>query len=457
MTGYGANGCNVWDGFNWTFQATASWRKPGFEQTDRDPVVCVSINDANAYIAWYSRTMGKSYRLPSESEWEYAARAGTTTSRYWGDDIAQQCLYADGSSLEYSKAFPQEPDVNRACTDGFLHTSPVGSFRQNPWGLYDMLGDVWQWTADCAHKGYVGAPTDGSAWTGTCKYHRYRGGSWYDGPSYLRAAMRNGGLPDQGYNGVGFRLAAAVPVDTRAREQELLDTDRALAAQSLKIGFVPAYEAVMASDARKLDPGSQPALGRQAILEVMAHYSKSDTFTWAPEEAVVAVSGELGFTWGRWTDTYRDKHGNIKHAYGKYLDVWRRDADGTWRWTVDSSTSCFRTSPKALRNGNIIELSEMEVLPRMFGGELDIANAIERKRADEAGRRRSLTKFFWFRDRERLRDHRTEEEVVNDPWIQAVLARAGSWGLRAEFQAPQSAERDISPAEIKLPLEDHHV
>ena len=335
MTGYGANGCNVWDGFNWTFQATASWRKPGFEQTDRDPVVCVSINDANAYIAWYSRTMGKSYRLPSESEWEYAARAGTTTSRYWGDDIAQQCLYANGSSLEYSKAFPQEPDVNRACTDGFLHTSPVGSFRQNPWGLYDMLGDVWQWTADCAHKGYVGAPTDGSAWTGTCKYHRYRGGSWYDGPSYLRAAMRNGGLPDQGYNGVGFRLAAAVPVDTRAREQELLDTDRALAAQSLKIGFVPAYEAVMESDARKLDPGSQPALGRQAILEVMAHYSKSDTFTWAPEEAVVAVSGELGFTWGRWTDTYRDKHGNIKHAYGKYLDIWRRDADGTWRWIVD--------------------------------------------------------------------------------------------------------------------------
>lgn len=95
----------------------------------------------------------------------------------------------------------------------------------------------------------------------------------------------------------------------------------------------------MAPDARKLDPGSQPAIGRQAILEVMSHYGKGDTFTWVPQEAVVAASGDLGFTWGRWTDAYRDEHGNIKHAYGKYLDVWRRGADGKWRWIADIGNS----------------------------------------------------------------------------------------------------------------------
>lgn len=339
-TGYASEGCNVWDGFKWTYQTSANWRNPGFVQADRDPVVCVSADDANAYIAWYSRTNGRTYRLPTEAEWEYAARAGTTTSRYWGDDVNRQCLNANGAALEYSKAFPQEADVNRSCSDTFVHTSPVGALAANPWGFYDMIGDVWQWTADCSHKDYVGAPNDGTAWmTGTCRYRRYRGGSWYDGPWLLRSAARNGGLPNGRYNGVGFRLAAAAPVASLTPTQDLLDTDRALAAQSLKVGFVAAYSSAMASDARKLDPGSQPAIGRQAIMAQMAQYPKGDTFTWTPEEAVVATSGDLGFTWGRWTDTYRDKSGEIAHAYGKYLDVWRRGADGKWRWIADMGNS----------------------------------------------------------------------------------------------------------------------
>jgi formylglycine-generating enzyme len=211
-TGYASVGCNVWDGFKWAMVATASWQSPGFDQTDRDPVVCVSLADVDAYARWYSTKMGRVFRLPSEAEWEYAARAGTTTSRYWGDDPAQQCAYANGSSLTYASKFTQEPDINRACADGYLYTSPVGAFKPNAWGLYDMLGDVWQWTSDCAHKGYDGAPADGSAWmTGKCTAHFYRGGSWYDGPWLLRAATRNGGKVGDRYNGVGFRLAASLP------------------------------------------------------------------------------------------------------------------------------------------------------------------------------------------------------------------------------------------------------
>src|SRR5271155_5452625 len=95
-------------------------------------------------------------------------------------------------------------------------------------------------------------------------------------------------------------LAAAAPVAASTPTQDLLDTDRALAAQSLKVGFVAAYASAMAPDARKLDPGSQPVIGRQAIIAQMATYPTGDAFTWTPQEAVVATSGDLGFTWGRW-------------------------------------------------------------------------------------------------------------------------------------------------------------
>ena len=189
--------------------STASWRNPGFAQTDRDPVVCVNRRDVDAFVRWYSAKEGRTFRLPTEAEWEYAARAGTTQSRYWGDGLVVQCEYSNGSSMTYGSKFTQEPDIDHRCADGYVYTSPVGSFRPNPWGLYDMLGDAWQWTADCGHKNYVGAPTDGSAWlTGKCRSRPYRGGSWYDGPWLLRAAMRNFGYINERYNGVGFRLAA---------------------------------------------------------------------------------------------------------------------------------------------------------------------------------------------------------------------------------------------------------
>src|SRR5262245_47542811 len=146
-----------------------NWRSPGFSQTGRDPVVCVSWDDAQAYVGWLSAKTGHVYRLPTEAEWEYAARAGTTTARYGSDDPREVCRYTNVGDLDYFKQHPDDSGVNRACRDGYAFTSPVGSFSPNRFGLYDMLGNVMNWNEDCANANYSGAPTDGTAWqSGDC-------------------------------------------------------------------------------------------------------------------------------------------------------------------------------------------------------------------------------------------------------------------------------------------------
>ena len=139
------------------------------------PVINVNWHHAQAYVAWLSKKTGKPYRLLSESEWEYAARAGTTTARYWGNDIGSGNANCDGCGSQWDDK----------------QTAPVGSFKPNALGLYDMLGNVWQWIQDCYHDGYEGAPSDGSAWTmGDCDSRSIRGGSWYRTPKWVRSAMR---------------------------------------------------------------------------------------------------------------------------------------------------------------------------------------------------------------------------------------------------------------------------
>ena len=141
------------------------------------PVINVSWEDATAYAAWLSAEAGKEYRLPSESEWEYAARAGTTTRYSWGDDIGRSRANCEGCRGRWD-------DENR--------TSPAGSFATNPWGLHDMHGNVWEWVEDCWHENYAGALRDGSAWTtgGNCSRRVLRGGSWNSLPRSLRSANR---------------------------------------------------------------------------------------------------------------------------------------------------------------------------------------------------------------------------------------------------------------------------
>src|SRR3984893_11529107 len=185
-----------------------NWHSPGFPQTGRDPVVCVNWDDAQAYVAWLSAKTGHVYRLPTEAEREYAARAGTTTARYGSDNPAEFCRYSNVGDLDYSEQHPGDSEVNRACRDGYAFTSPVGSFPPNQFGLYDMLGNVMDWTEDCWNANYSGAPTDGTAWQfGDCGRRVVRGGSWDASLSVVRSASRRG-IPTFIRNTTfGFRVA----------------------------------------------------------------------------------------------------------------------------------------------------------------------------------------------------------------------------------------------------------
>jgi ketosteroid isomerase-like protein len=133
---------------------------------------------------------------------------------------------------------------------------------------------------------------------------------------------------------IGF-LACAAPAWASPASDSLLNADRALSAKSRIVGFVAAYSGAVAPDARKFDGGSQPVIGRRAILAFMAAYPADLKLAWTPQEAVVSSSGDLGFTWGRYVLTYHNEKGKLVTAYGKYLDVWRRQSDGSWRWIAD--------------------------------------------------------------------------------------------------------------------------
>lgn len=182
-----------------------SWRNPSFVQMSRDPVVCVNWNDAQAYVNWLSRKTGHNYRLPTEAEWEYAARAGTTTNQYWGDDPAAACRYANVFDLMAARDMNYYHRAFR-CRDGYIHTSPVGSFLPNSFGLYDMIGNVTQWTQDCWHDSYDDAPIDDTSWIGgDCRYHVVRGTSFGETNGDDGAFGREPEIQHQAY--LGFRVA----------------------------------------------------------------------------------------------------------------------------------------------------------------------------------------------------------------------------------------------------------
>jgi formylglycine-generating enzyme required for sulfatase activity len=176
------------DGKGWEQSEALDWRNPGFAQTDRHPVVCVSFDDATEYLKWLSRETGLAWRLPSEAEWEYAARAGTSTTRYWGDDWSPAAEYAQVEAAG---------------------TGSVGSKKPNGFGLHDMLGNVWEWTADPWHDSYDGAPSDGSVWTtgGRAGLRVLRGGSWKGIPRNGRAGARSRDGTGYRHNITGFRVA----------------------------------------------------------------------------------------------------------------------------------------------------------------------------------------------------------------------------------------------------------
>ena len=219
----GTGGCSVLDEVaeEWKQRSGNTWRNVGFEQTDSHPVSCVSWNDASEYVRWLSNRTGATYRLLSESEWEYVARGGTSTARYWrhGSDEGSHCRFANFADSRTSFFW------RARCDDGHEYTAPVGSYEANAFGLHDVLGNVWEWVQDCWHEDYSGAPSDTSAWEHAgCGKRVVRGGSRYVGLRGIRSAHRSQYAPATRNQNTGFRVARAM--SSRPINPELEAGDR---------------------------------------------------------------------------------------------------------------------------------------------------------------------------------------------------------------------------------------
>jgi formylglycine-generating enzyme len=212
------NGMNKGKGaFGWDaktgdqdFRAEYSWRNPGIPQNDNHPVVCVSWNDATAFCQWLGRKEKKKYRLPTEAEWEYACRAGTTTQYWCGDDPEGLAKVANVADAAFKGRYPKEFVSQYAirASDGYVFTSPVGSFRANPFGLYDMHGNAGQWCADWFDDKYYGkSPQKDPSGPDSGTSRVYRGGTWCSIAESLRSRRRGGAAPDFRTMGTGFRIA----------------------------------------------------------------------------------------------------------------------------------------------------------------------------------------------------------------------------------------------------------
>ncbi len=204
--------CDVWQDGQWSERPGYNWRHPNFPQTGAHPAPCLSWDDAKAYLTWLSVKTGKTYRLPTEAEWEYAARAGSVSRFHFGEDDKDYCRYGNGVDETASSDVPGAKGWSTLpCRDGYAYTAPVGSFAPNAFGLHDTHGNVFEWVEDCWHDDYKGAPADGSAWlTGDCSQRVQRSGAWGYPREYLRIAVR--GRQPQGYRYInaGVRVAREI-------------------------------------------------------------------------------------------------------------------------------------------------------------------------------------------------------------------------------------------------------
>jgi formylglycine-generating enzyme required for sulfatase activity len=198
-------GAYVWTGEEWKKKAEHYWDNPGFDQADDHPVTCVSWNDAQKFIEWLNRQEDQQSRLPTEAEWEYAARAGSTTARYWGDNSDSACRYANVADKTAAKELSWAGVHD--CEDGYVYTAPVGTYRPNESGLHDMIGNVWEWCQDWYGDYPAGSVTDpqGPSSGGN---RVLRGGSWGSVPRYCRSANRYWYGPATRRSYSGFRLVA---------------------------------------------------------------------------------------------------------------------------------------------------------------------------------------------------------------------------------------------------------
>lgn len=183
---------------------------------DSQPAVSVSWNDAAAFAEWLSKKSGNRFRLPSEEEWEYAARAGTHTAYFFGDDAAKLCRYANIADRS-AKALPGFADAYDGCDDGYKVTAPVGSFMPNRFGLHDMIGNAWEWTASLFGPGYI-SPEKRAEAKGVERWRVIKGGGWHLKPLHARSADRYGRAPEVKNIGLGFRVAVAFEPDNHKKK-----------------------------------------------------------------------------------------------------------------------------------------------------------------------------------------------------------------------------------------------
>ena len=184
-----------------------SWSNPGFAQTDAHPVVNVTWNDAQAMASWLSKTEGRRYRLPTEAEWEYAARAGTRSRYQNGDDPEGLTEVANVFDAAARPLWPAFAAQALKSDDGYAFTAPVASFAPNAFGLYDMHGNAWEWTSDLHDEHYYAqSPVDDPQGPSVGSVYVRRGGSWHSWPLYVRSSYRNWNSPETRYTLVGIRL-----------------------------------------------------------------------------------------------------------------------------------------------------------------------------------------------------------------------------------------------------------
>jgi formylglycine-generating enzyme required for sulfatase activity len=231
-TGYQASGdCWKLAANEWGMEVgPVAWDSPANAPTEYHPVMCVSWNDAQAYLAWLSQKTGKHYRLPSEAEWEYAARAGSKTRYPFGDDPAASCKYGNVFDRSGKAAIQRLTSKSREeinCDDRAELTTVVGMYAANAFGLHDMLGNVGEFVEDCQHADYEGAPSDGTAWTTACQplfgstMVIHRGGSYNGGPVGASPTYRgHAGRDNRSSMGEGFRIAETITDDAGQRTGE---------------------------------------------------------------------------------------------------------------------------------------------------------------------------------------------------------------------------------------------
>jgi sulfatase modifying factor 1 len=200
----------------WGNRDGATWIDPGIPQTGEHPVGCIDYHDSEAYAAWLTGKTGHRYRIPTEAEWEYAARAGTNTLQPWGDTMEGVCQYANVSDFTRAEAhggLESDPTRFNDCRDGYVFASPVGQFQPNAFGIYDMVGNVWEWVEDCYAVGHDGSPTDGSArfTPEDCELLVVKGGGWYARDWFVRPAARSRELREFRASTMGLRLLREIP------------------------------------------------------------------------------------------------------------------------------------------------------------------------------------------------------------------------------------------------------